>query len=261
MQTEKRQLTQQNPDYIEIIQISDTHILSNRADMLYGVNTSDTLDRVMIAINTLESPDLILHTGDLVDIPDESAYENLLVQLSSLPYDIFCIPGNHDSPELVYELLNQNNLSTDKYLESEYWSVILLDTVVSGEQFGELPQEELNFLQTKLSESNNKHVLLAMHHHPVPMDSPWMDKMALENPHALFKIVRRYNNVKALIWGHIHNEYDAIQDGMQLMGVPSTCQQLKHETQTPEPEDKPLAYRKLTLFNNGTIASNLCWVE
>jgi Icc protein len=261
MKPQKVILSQQHTNYINVVQISDSHILPDSNDVLHGVNTSETLKNVIEVINRDEKPDVVLHTGDLAEKPDVDAYKNIVHIMSDLVSDVYCIPGNHDSPGFVNQLLNVNNIKTCNLLDFNNWRIIMLDSVVPDEAHGQLSQGQLRFLDESLVDADGKFVMIAMHHHPVPVNSPWMDTMKLENPNEFFEIVDQYTNIKAIIWGHIHNDFEAKRNGVELMGTPSTCQQLVLHTDKPEPDLKPLAYRELKLFADGRIENKLNWVS
>ncbi|HKK16822.1 MAG TPA: phosphodiesterase, partial [Gammaproteobacteria bacterium] len=113
------------------------------------------------------------------------------------------------------------------------------------------------FLDNTLSASGNKHALIVLHHPPVSIGSPWMDKMGLKNPADLFSVLERHEQVRAVIWGHIHQEFSGSHGDIRLLATPSTCVQFKPGA--GEYEKDPLApgYRVLKLYNSGTIESHI----
>jgi 3',5'-cyclic AMP phosphodiesterase CpdA len=58
--------------------------------------------------------------------------------------------------------------------------------------------------------------LLAVHHVPLSIGSPWMDGMGMENPEDLFGVMDRFSNVRALVCGHIHQEFRTVRNGVSL---------------------------------------------
>ncbi|MGI9229049.1 MAG: phosphodiesterase, partial [Gammaproteobacteria bacterium] len=216
-----------DPDAVSIIQITDTHI-APASDNYTGMDTRQSLQAVIRQINRQEqAPDLILLTGDLAYDPDIRAYQILTELLSQLAAPIYCIPGNHDDPDMLIANMQGKNIHTDKLLHTGNWSIILLNTVQAGTHAGYLSQTELDFLHTSLKTQTQEHTLIALHHHPLPCGSKWMDEMMLQNPQALLSIVSAFPAVKALICGHIHQEFSHRDGAVLYLASPSTCTQFK----------------------------------
>lgn len=85
------------PDHLKVVHITDTHI------GMRGIDTLGYLREMTTAINRLQ-PDLVIHTGDVVDGGDlkggepeaVSRYEQSLTALSNLSAPLLVINGNHD---------------------------------------------------------------------------------------------------------------------------------------------------------------------
>ena len=97
---------------------------------------------------------------------------------------------------------------TGKILNIGSWLIILLDSRLENEHSGELTDTELEFLRTTLESNTDKHCLIALHHHPVSINSPWMDSMILKNTDDFLKVVDEFDNVRGIIWGHIHQRFE-----------------------------------------------------
>jgi len=251
---------QRHPEVLEIIQITDCHIFSNVGMSFGGIDTGMSLQRIIAFINEKENPDMFLVTGDLVNKAERPAYERIFSLLKNLKTPVYCLPGNHDIPEMMHDLLNEGNIRTAGVVDGNNWRVILLDTVIPDSDSGYLAPEQLVFLQETLDQPGKRHVLIAMHHHPVSVDSPWMDTMILKNPEDLFGIIDRYPSVKGIIWGHIHQEFSQLRKSVHLLGTPSTCIQFRLETPVSAPDDKPPGYRRIKLHRDGTMASEVVWL-
>lgn len=240
--------------------MTDTHISSVEDDTLAGVNTTETLLEVIAAVKHNEDPDLVLLTGDLAETPTEDTYNKLVDLLRRIDQPVNCLPGNHDDPELMQRLLNTGNVSTANFITCGNWSIILLDTHEPGKEGGCLSVKELEGLAEALERSIDRHVLICLHHHPVNIHSPWMDRMALKNGEALFQVLDRHTNVRGIIWGHIHQEFVSTRKGVQLLGSPSTCIQFRPRAEEASVDSKPPAYRTLTLTESGSVQSHVHWL-
>ena len=90
-------------------------------------------------------------------------------------------------------------------------------------------REQLQLLEQALSDTTMP-TLVCMHHQPVNVESAWIDTMAIENAEALFDIIDRHQQVKGLLWGHVHQTFEATRLGVRLMASPSTCVQFALDT-------------------------------
>ena len=253
-------LNQINPQILNVVQITDAHISADTTTRFAELDAAETLKQVIERINKQESPDLVLFTGDLVHKAEPQAYTRCLELLLDLEFPVYCLPGNHDDPDMMHALLNQAHISTGNIPDGRHWRIVMLNTVLAGVQAGQLASEELHFLEEQLMVTD-KNILVALHHHPVVVNSPWMDTMILQNPEAFFSIVDRSPQVKAVICGHIHQEFTLHRGKLVLLGSPSTCAQFVQETDAAEVDDKPPAYRRLRLAADGTIYTEIKWLE
>lgn len=245
-------------DYIELLQITDTHIFADSNDRFDEVDTNDSLNQVLSLAKIQNWPiDGILATGDLVHDPVTVAYERLFDNLKNLEQPVFCLPGNHDDPVLMQQLLNSQNVHTSKSITTDTWLIIMLDSFLPNTHAGKLARNELATLNKLLSEHQRKHVLICLHHPPVEIGSEWMDQMRLENPDEFFAVLDNYDHVKAVLWGHIHQEFNEIRKGVQLMATPSTCVQFMPETGAYQKDGRAAGYRYLKLHASGEIETQV----
>ena len=251
-------LSKSNPDYIELIQLTDTHIFANPETTFDGIDTSQSLEQVInLAQNKHWPPDAVLLTGDLVHDPEPKAYERLAEILKTIEHPVFCIPGNHDDPALLKEILNQKNISTPRTIHFENWIVLMLDSYLPNTHAGRLDESELKYLDEQLNAYKNKHTLVCLHHPPVSINSPWMDKMSLQNPEELFSVLDKHQQVRAVLWGHIHQEFNSMHKDVQLMATPSTCVQFMPGVDHYTRDNQTAGYRHLKLFNSGKIETSI----
>jgi len=249
-------LQKSNTDYIELIQLTDTHIFSDPGATFDGVDTAKTLRQVVAHIHKKDwMPDAILVTGDLVHDPELPAYQRLAHILKTIQYPVFCIPGNHDDPELMKRALNQDNICTPKSIHFQNWIVLMLDTFLPNTHAGYLDDSDLKNLDEQLNTNKNKFALICLHHSPVSVNSPWMDRMGLQNPEALFAVVDKYPQVRAVLWGHIHQEFKSFRKNVMLLATPSTCVQFVPESDSYNKDNQTPGYRHLKLFSTGEIAT------
>ena len=262
MNTKYIEITPADPDCIRVVQITDTHILPADHRQFKGMDTALTLAQVIAAINAdTDRPDLILATGDLVHDPLPEVYERLRGILQQANYPVFCLPGNHDDPEVMESMLNSGRISTNNLIICGDWQLLLLNTMVPGSERGYLSEAELRFLEEQLQGNPSQHAVIALHHHPVDIGSPWMDTMKISNGEEFLAIIKHMPQVRCVVWGHVHQEFRSQLEQIQLIGTPSTCMQFKPNTLQFEKDMLPPAYRKLSLRRDGRVTTSLHWLE
>ena len=107
-------------------------------------------------------------------------------------------------------------------MEQDGWLILALDSTQPGKISGTLSQHVLEQLDGQLRSSTANHVLLALHHQPVPVNAPWIDRYALENPGPFFRFIDRDLRIRCVVWGHVHQDFRAQRGGVHLLGGPST---------------------------------------
>lgn len=241
-------------DFVELLQITDTHIFADEKDMFDGVDTTASLKEVLNLARENNWPvDAILATGDLVHDARAVAYERWLEVFTSIREPVFCLPGNHDSPSLMHKLLNKKNVHTSKSVVIGSWLIIMLDSFLLNTHAGQLQQQELDLLDELLESNKDKQVLVCLHHPPVEIGSEWMDSMRLKNSDDFFAILDKYQHIKAVMWGHIHQEFNSERNGVRLMASPSTCVQFMPEAGEYRKDGRAAGYRYLKLHSSGEI--------
>ncbi len=243
---------------LKVLQLTDSHLYADPYRCLLGINTLETFDQVLAqALHEQGTPDLLLATGDLVHDASDSGYKRLLGRLKLTGIPTYCLPGNHDLPQKMKQILNQENVHTLPSVQAQGWSLIFLDTTIPGNESGNLDRHEMELLQLLLEAHPDKHTLICMHHHPLPVGSRWMDTMALKNPDEFFGLLHHHPQVKAVLCGHIHQEYDNTYNGVRLIGTPSTCVQFIAGQDDFGIDACPPGYRWLDLQPDGGIETGL----
>ena len=74
-------------------------------------------------------------------------------------------------------------------------------------------------------------------------------------------IVREHANVRGVLWGHVHQSLDSFIDGVRFMATPATCAQFVPGSANFAIDDRPPGYRVLELMPDGSIATEVCWLE
>lgn len=249
---------------LRLLQITDTHFCSRPGDILEtGVDTDRSLRRILDTLHYHEhgTTDVIV-TGDLAQDPVPVAYDRLRQALNGYPFNFHCLPGNHDDAETLLEVLPGGNVACPKVLVRNDWVLLLLDSSVPNEPWGRLAETELALVDETLSRHPAPHALLFLHHHPVPVGSPWIDRIALRNADALFATLDRHaTKVRGVVFGHVHQAFEAERDAIRLISAPATCIQFAPQTDRLIVDDLPPGYRWLDLHADGRIETGVRYLE
>lgn len=248
---------------MRVVQVSDSHLFADTEGKLLGLNTQFSLERVLDRLRE-EQPhmDLILATGDLSQDASYASYVRLREMLEAFDTPIFWMEGNHDkAAPLIQALSDQSDRVSPCVTEQRNWTIILLDSTIPGEVPGELFEEDLVFLERSLSEAKGDHIMVSLHHHPLPMGCKWLDTQVVASSDRFFEIIDRYPKVRAIIWGHVHQEYEGERNGVRLFSVPSTCVQFKPFSEDFAVDDTSPGYRWFDLYENGELETQVSRVE
>jgi Icc protein len=245
---------------LRLLQFTDLHLCAERSGRVKDVATTETFLRCLEHAREHHWPvDAILLTGDLVQ-DDARAYLALAAQMSRDATPVHCLPGNHDLPAEMETLLGSPPFDVSPVLRYGDWTLLLLDSSVPGAAHGELTAESLKFLDDALERFADSHVLVVLHHQPVPVGSAWLDSIRLMNGPELLEVVSRHRNPRGILWGHVHQASDGLRDGIAMMSTPSTCFQFVPGRDDFAIDDRPPGYRWLHLYPDGRIESQVVWV-
>ena len=104
-----------------------------------------------------------------------------------------------------------------------------------------------------------QHVLVAMHHHPLPMRSTWLDGVALRDATDFWQIIDAHPHVRGVVCGHVHQAFDQERNGLRFMSTPSTCAQFLPRSDFFALDDRPPGMRWLELYADGHIETEVAW--
>ncbi|MEE9300407.1 MAG: phosphodiesterase [Alphaproteobacteria bacterium] len=245
-----------------VIQVTDCHITERAEVRVFDMDSHASLVRVLRAAKRRDwPPAFLLATGDLVETGSECAYRRLRRLLEPLGVPVYCLPGNHDDPDIMSNSFASGSVRTVRAFGFGAWRFVLLDSVVPGVHGGHLDDGALDELDGLLGGHEEAPTLVALHHHPVAIQSAWMDAMGLDNGDDLFARLDRHPQVKAVLWGHTHQPFEGERRGVRLIGSPSTCRQFLRLRDEPAFSDEPPAYRRLLFHPDGRFETELCWVD
>jgi len=230
----------------KLIQISDCHIDDQRLAM--GVDSQKNLGSVIKRIQTVKS-DALLISGDLTHHGTLNSYQILKKILSPIEQPIFVIKGNHDDAKNLEQVFKENLF---KSFRLDNWEIIHIDSVQTGKTSGLASEVALLELDDACLNSNADHVMVVLHHPIVPMNSSWDDKLSLENPQDLFKVIDKHSKIRGIVFGHAHEASEFSRLGKKIISCPSTALQFTQETR--------IGFNEFELNKNGTINLKTQWI-
>ena len=246
-------------EIVKLLQITDPHLFKDTSKDLLGINTHESFSQVLKEIQSESFEyDVVLATGDLVQDSSDEGYLRFVEMVKPLNKWVFWLPGNHDFQPKMVEHLSQPPINASKHLLlGKYWQVILLDSQVSGVPHGELSAYQLDWLKTKLAENPARHSLVVLHHHLLPTNSAWLDQHNLRNAHDFSTVLAQFNNVKGILYGHIHQQVDSYWQGYQTMATPATCIQFKPDSNHFALDTLQPGWREIELHPDGRIETRV----
>lgn len=247
-----------------IAQITDPHLRAPGRKAYRVVETDRYLPPAIEALNRLDPrPDVVLVSGDMTDFGRPEEYARLAELMAELELPWVMVPGNHDrrSP-LRAAFPDHAYLGSDGFMqftiEAFPLRLIGLDTLVEGENGGELCAERLAWLEARLAEQPERPTLIFMHHPPFATGIGHMDIQGLTGAASLESLIRRFPNVERLLCGHIHRPIFRRFGGT----IASCCPSVAHQVTLDLRDDAPGTFHleppgyQLHLWRNNTLVTH-----
>ncbi|MDC0610670.1 3',5'-cyclic-AMP phosphodiesterase [Vibrio sp.] len=249
----------ENDNCVKLLQITDTHLFVDDDGSLLGVNTTESFTAVVDAIiQGVTDFDAILATGDISQDHTPESYHKFIQGISPLKKPCFWLPGNHDyRPNMASVLPVPQVKCIPHFMLGSHWQVVLLDSQVEGVPHGYLSAQQLSLLEEKLTAYPDKHTLILLHHHPVLVESAWLDQHTLKESESLWDVISRFDNVKAIVCGHVHQDMDILKQGVRVIATPSTCVQFKPRSNEFALDLLSPGWRELNLLEDGSVETKI----
>lgn len=247
---------------LRLLQLTDTHLFEEPAAQLAGVTTDTQFARVRQAIAEREpSVDALLVTGDLTHDGSDAAYQRLRRSLASLAPRVFVIPGNHDDPLRMRELFRAAPVQWVTRAVLGDWHLVLLNSACEDAAAGRVGEEQLATLDRLLTIHSDRPTLVAVHHQPVAVGTPWIDSIGLADGDCLLDCLGRHVQVQALLCGHVHQAFERTQAGVRLLATPATSVQFQPGSTAFAVEDRAPGYRWLELGATGDLDTGVARLD
>ena len=242
-------------EHMTLVQVTDTHLTGDSDGTLLGMNTERSARQVIDAALASQQPDCVLVTGDIAADGQAAAYEQLNGFFNHRVPTLW-LPGNHDDVRAQKDAYRDH---LKRRIVGRHWDVLMLETQVAGKVGGYFSSAELDALQRAVADAaaGDKSLLIATHHPLRALQSTWLDEQAVSNASAALTIMQTLSDRVVVVSGHVHQESDAVVQGVRMLTTPSTCIQFAPQSHDFALDDKQPGYRRIVLQPNGQIETQV----
>jgi 3',5'-cyclic AMP phosphodiesterase CpdA len=213
-----------------ILHFSDTHLISGDGELYNDVNADKHLRQIFTELEASNArPEAMVFTGDIADVGELDAYHKIrsIVEpvAERLGAKIIWAMGNHDNRENFRTGLMRMPASSAPIHETHNINglrIITIDTSVPGHHYGEIDNDQLQWLANELKTPAQDGTILALHHPPVPSVLDMAMTVELRDQYKLAEIIRG-SDIRSIIAGHLHYSSTATFAGIPVSVASSTC--------------------------------------
>lgn len=218
-----------------LIQISDCHFARDPEASYRGENADRNLARLRVGIEAM-APDGLVLSGDISEDGSIESYRRVADQVRDWAPLRAWLPGNHDEKTAMAEVLSEPDFLAGPVLDWGGWRLVLLDSAFGDRGDGMVDEDRLAPLDFVQAEATQRPALAFIHHQPVPINAPWIDKYGMANAGLLWERLAG-SRVRAVGFGHVHQAFMGERDGIVCLSAPSTVanSQAATEVFTPDP--------------------------
>lgn len=259
MKNDSPNLLEPHLDDVTLVQITDTHLFADDKGALLGVNTQNSFHAVVQDVLAKQTHfDALIMTGDVSQDHTNESYVRFEQGIAPLHKPCYWLPGNHDYQPSMRSIYPSAQIQQDTHLLlGQHWQVVLLDSQSQGSPHGVLSAQQLQFLTDTLSQYPERYSLVLLHHHPLLVGSQWLDQHCLHNSEDFWAALQPHQNVKAVLCGHVHQDFKQEFQGVEVLTSPSTCIQFKPNSTDFALDEVSPGWRSLTLKANGQLETQV----
>lgn len=238
--------------------VSDCHILGNANERFRGVDTRESLIRVLADV-ACNKPDVLILGGDLSHDGSEESYLSIPALLAMARCPWYAIAGNHDDLELMRRLFGTERLLDDIVLGR--WRLRGLTSAVPGLPGGALSPSERRRLVQDLEDADHDWIIV-LHHHLLPTGSRWIDETLLDDAKTFLAMCISSPHVRLVLHGHTHDAVETRHETLSICAIPSTALRFSHPTMQLGSfhGPTPVGWRQLLLFPDGRYHTQVRWL-
>lgn len=231
---------------ITLLQLSDSHLGEDPQARYRGELPDANLASLRPAIQGLK-PDAIVLSGDVSEDGSPASYWRMGGFVRDLAPLVAWIPGNHDERSVMAGVFDELGFDAGPIVAVGGWQIVLLDSAWPNRPEGEMDEQRLAPVDRI---QGQKPALVFVHHQPVMVGSPWIDKYPLVEPGRLWARLAG-KPVKAVAFGHVHQVFEGEHDGIACVSAPATSANGVSEAPKFAPSEQGPSARWFRLWPNG----------
>jgi Icc protein len=219
---------------LTFVHLSDTHIHldPNYVSEHIPFNSRQPVQKLIEAVNALPMPiDFVLHTGDVAHFPETPEHYTIAREiLSQLRYPVYYTPGNHDvvaglQAHFLGKTAAEIQPTYDLEFEVNGVQIVMLDSHIPPEvegHAGYVTAAQLDWLDALCRAKDERPLVVALHHHTLPLEAPWLDSIVLKNGIAVHNtLLKAKQRLRGVFYGHIHENVVTVREGISYYSVVS----------------------------------------
>jgi Icc-related predicted phosphoesterase len=218
---------------MNLVQLSDLHICPPGSRICHVVDSNAMAERAIRAVASLRPvPDAVVISGDLTDCGRPAEYALLAPLIRRhLPMPVFVVPGNHDRRDNFRTAfadlfgVTRHPHFVQYVVEDLPVRLVMLDSVVPGDDHGELCEARLAWLEQALQAAPERATMLVLHHPPLLCGLSMLDSINLRSAPALAALLARHRQVERVLCGHHHRSIVGRIAGAIVCVAPATAHQ------------------------------------
>ena len=247
-----------------IVQLTDCHLFSDPAKTLRDIATWPRFTEVLEKVRRqVPDVDQLVLTGDTAHDEDLATYDAVRKELADWEGRVRIIPGNHDNRAALRTVFPDASCGPIDLVTFQVswddWQIIGLDSQQPGELPGSLGKEQLTWLRNLLQSAPERHTLLFLHHPPITVQSPWLDRIRLLDSTDLERLVSDHPQVVLIGCGHVHQEVVGSLGRATVLTTPSVGHPFRPRTEHIEIDSVGPAYRLWELFPDGRWSTQVMY--
>lgn len=238
---------------LRVVQITDCHLGERIGTQLLNLDTDQSLAAVLSMVRSKHAHiDALLATGDISDQGSAVAYRRFLHATRDIGRHTRWLPGNHDDVANMHKVLGDDT-RLQRALLLGNWQIVMLNSQIPGAVGGNFAASELAALRVCLEAEPNRHTLICVHHHVMPIGCAWLDEQIVANADEFWRLIDQFPQVRAVLSGHVHQQYDAMRGDVRVFTSPSTCVQFAPNSTEFRVDTADPGYRWFDLHESGHI--------
>nr|WP_206426035.1 phosphodiesterase [Nakamurella antarctica] len=253
-----------------VLHLSDTHLLPGGAPLYGHINNAGYLRQLLASLEAAGTkPEAIIVTGDLTDKGEPQAYAALREIVDPvaerLGTRVIWVMGNHDDRANFRTELLADGPSVqpiDQVFDVNGLRVITLDSTVPGFHYGEVSDQQLEWLAAELGTPAPHGTILAMHHAPLPCILDLAVLVELRDQEKLKRVITG-SDVRTILAGHLHFSTHGTFAGIPVSVAAATCytQDLVVAVGGMRRQDAAQAYNLVHVYGDTVVHSVVPMVQ